>query len=459
MQVRHYLEIVWRRAIIIVVTTIVTAAIVAVGTSMIPPTYEASAVLRVPTAAAGSSDWIDYDTMYTDRLLETYARIATSGPVLMQVAEELGLTQSLQVDANVIAGTELVRITAQSPDPVVARDGANVLAETLIAMRQEELAQGVETRVGTISDTAMFSLVVPAEIPNTPTQPRRSLNMALGILVGLAGGVALALVVENLDTTLYNPEMVRTTTDLPIFGLVPGRRRLFGSTRTVYNGASPHAQSFHQIAANLNAHLSRSGKTGSRRTLVVTSAEPKEGKSTVTANLAAAMADAGFRVVVVDADLRRPAQHEIFNASNDVGLSDLLMSDATLSSVLQKTGIPGIHLLASGSLSQHKGSGAVFKLLSSGKMQALLSKLGEMYDLTLIDTPALLPLADATGLVSNHAADVLLVVGRGQAHREDVEDVERQLETIGANCIGVVVNRAQRMGNQRTVRAYKHYMN
>ena len=195
MQVRHYLEIVWRRALIIVVTTIVTAAIVAAGTRMLPPTYEASAVMRVPTAAAGSSTYIDYDTNYTDRLLETYARIATSGPVLTQVAEELGLTESLQIDVDVIAGTELVRITAQSPDPVVARDGANVLAETLIRMRQDELAQGMQTRLEAISDMAMFSIVVPAETPDTPIRPRMALNLAMGLIGGLVGGTALAIVV------------------------------------------------------------------------------------------------------------------------------------------------------------------------------------------------------------------------------------------------------------------------
>jgi polysaccharide biosynthesis transport protein len=458
MEVRHYLQILWRRAGIIVVTTIVTAAIVAVGTWMIAPTYEASAILRVPTAAAGSETWIDYDTMYTDRLLETYARIATSGPVLTQVAEQLGLTESLQVDVSVIAGTELMRITAESPDPVVARDGANVLAETLIAMREEELAQGLQTRLGAVSDMAMFSLVVPAEAPTEPVQPRRAMYLAMGVLVGLAGGVALALVVENVDTTLYSTEMVEAATDLPIVGMVPGRKRLINPARTLYNGNSPHTQAFRQIAANVNAHLARSADGAARRTLIVTSAEPKEGKSTVAANLAAALADSGFRVVVVDADLRRPAQHEIFNAPNDVGLSDLLTSDATLSTGLQESGVPGVHLLSSGSLSQQKESNAVFKLLSSARMQALLAKLGDMYDVTLIDTPALLPVADATGLVSNRMADVLLVIGRGQTSREDVEQVERQLRGVGANCVGVVINRAQRIGSHRTTRAYKHYL-
>jgi polysaccharide biosynthesis transport protein len=458
MQVRHYLEILWRRAVIIVVTTVLTAAIVAAGTRMMRPTYEASAVMRAPTAAAGSMDWIDYDVMYTDRLLETYARIATSRPVLTQVAEELGLTESLQVDVEVIAGTELVRITAQSPDPVVARDGANVLAETLIGMRNEELAQGVQTRLGTISDTAMFTIVVPAETPEEPIRPRMALNVIMGLLVGLVGGTALALVVENIDTTLHSPEMVRSATELPIIGMVPGRGNFLKPTRMIYNGNSPHAQAFRQIAANLNAHLARSAGAPARRTLVITSGEPKEGKSTVVANLAAAMADAGYHVVIVDADLRRPAQHIIFNVPNELGLSDLLMSDATLSAVLQDSGVAGVHLMSSGSLAREKKPEAVFKLLSSAKMQALLSKLGEMYDITLIDTPALLPLADATGLVSNRMADVLLVIGRGQAHQEDVEHIERQLQGIGAHCIGVIVNRAQRPGNHRTVRAYKHYM-
>jgi polysaccharide biosynthesis transport protein len=458
MQVRHYLEILWRRAVVIVVTTVVTAAIVAAGTSMMPPTYEASAVMRVPTAAAGSPTYIDYDTAYTDRLLETYARIATSSPVLTQVAEELGLTESLQVDVDVIAGTELVRITAQSPDPVVARDGANVLAETLITMRQDELAQGMQTRLEAISDTAMFSLVVPAETPNAPIRPNMALNLAMGLMVGLVGGTALALVVENLDTTLYSAEMIEAATELPIMGMVPGHKRLLGAPRAIYNGNSPHAQAFRQIAANLNAHMARSVGAASRRTLVVTSGEPREGKSTVTANLAAAMADAGYHVVVVDADLRRPVQHEIFNVSNELGLSDLLMSDANLSAGLQESGVPGIHLLSSGSLAQEQKTHAVYRLLSSAKMQAILSRLAEMYDITLIDTPALLPLADATGLVSNRLADVLLVVGSGQAHQEDVERVERQLKGIGANCIGVVVNRAQWRGNHRTIKAYRRYL-
>lgn len=456
MEVRHYFEILWRRGWLIVATAIVTVAIVALGTSMITPVYTASTVLRVPTATGGSPDYVDYDINYADRLLNTYAQIATSGPILEELASELNLDQPLQVDVEVMAGTELMEIQTESPDPAVARDAANALADLLISMEQSEQLRLVPTE--STEQAASFNIVAPAILPDTPTRPRPALNAALALAVGLIGGTGLALFAENLDTRLHTMEMIEEATALPVLGEVPsGEWHPFKRTNGIFSRDSVHAEAFRHLSTNLAAttainngalHPELSEQPQPGRTLMVTSAEPKEGKSTVVANLAAAMARSGYHVIVVDADMRRPALHRVFNVPNDTGLSNLLAGDVALGASIKNSKIPGVQILPSGPEPPDAG-----RLMSSPRIRALIKKLQETYDLVLVDTPAYLPVADAALLAASGVADVLLVVGRAQARREAVEDVRRELSSVKARCLGVVVNRARREG---TYAYYKH---
>jgi succinoglycan biosynthesis transport protein ExoP len=263
MELRTYLEILWRRRWVVVVTFAVTVTIVVIGTVRATPVYVTSTTLRIATSTVGSVNWVDYDVWYAERLLNTYAEIATSGPVLAELQQRVGLDEPPQVEAEALPNTELIRITVQDPSPVRASEAANTLAEILIAYSrqqdtqdrkaiidildeqltqlEDELTQArqefdslvvqnpgnsqriaaasrsielreeaylrlleryEQARVREVLQVNVLSVIEPAVIPQTPSKPRRELNIALGAMVGLGGGVGLAFLFDILKVAL-----------------------------------------------------------------------------------------------------------------------------------------------------------------------------------------------------------------------------------------------------------------
>jgi succinoglycan biosynthesis transport protein ExoP len=427
MELGAYLEIFWRRKWVIAVTVAVTVTVVVMGTLMMTPKYEASTTLRVLTATSGSADWVNYEVMYTDRLMNTYVEIATSRPVLGALVRRLGLGKSPQIEAEILPDTELFQITVEDPNPIVAREAANALAEILVA-QSEELYTGKRVR-------DFVSVVEPAVSPLAPSKPRKELNIALGFMVGLAGGIGLAFLFENLDTTLYATEQIEEATELSILGKIPtGKRR---RQITLFNGHSPQGEAFRR----LRTHIFTLDHDAPLQTLLVTSAEPREGKSTIVANLALAIAQSGQKVIVVDADLRLPTLHKIFDLSNEIGLSSILRQEVTLDEAAQDSKIPGVQVLPSGPLPPNPA-----ELLGSPQMTALIEQLAQQFDLVLLDTPSLLAVTDAAVLVPT-VDGVVLVVGRAQARGEAVRAARQQLADVRARSVGIVVNRAEQDGD------------
>jgi len=189
-------------------------------------------------------------------------------------------------------------------------------------MKQATYAALVEqyeqVRVREAMRANMLSVVEPAVDPQPPSKTRQALKIVMGSMVGLAGGVGLAFLLENLDTTLYTTEQIAEAAALSALGKIPTARRKPPSA--FFNGNSPQGEAFRRLRANVLAL----DQDVTLRTLLVTSAEPREGKSTVVANLAFAIARSGRKVIVVDADLRLPTLHKIFGLSNETGLSSVL---------------------------------------------------------------------------------------------------------------------------------------
>lgn len=492
MELGAYLTILWRRKWVIVVTVAVTVTVVVIGTLMATPKYVASATLRVLTTASGSVDWVDYNIFYADRLMNTYAEIATSGPVLEELVQRLGLDKPPQIEVEVLANTELMQITIEDRNPILAREVANALAEILIAQSTELYTGGGKTAQEILSEqltqiedelnqarrdyeslvaqlpedseriaaasrsielkqetyamlleqyerarvteairTSTLSVVEPAVVPQAPSKPRKKLNIALGFMIGLAGGVGLAFLFENLDTTLYTTEQIEEVTELSTLGKIPTAKRQ--RQIVFFNGSSPQGEAF----LRLRTHIFTLDHDAPPQTLLVTSAEPREGKSTIVANLAFVIAQSSRKVIVVDGDLRRPTMHKIFDLSNEMGLSSILGQEATLDEAVQDSKIPGVQVLTSGPLPSNPA-----ELLGSPQMTALIEQLVQQFDVVLLDTPSLLAVSDAA-VLAPIVDGVVLVVGRARARREAVRAAHQQLADVKARSVGVVVNRAE----------------
>lgn len=499
-----YLGIFKRRKWVIILTTLVTCAVVSVGTYLMPPTYLASVTLRVAQAHGGSIEYVNY--MYAERLMNTYVEILRSRPILEEAIQRLELSMSpedlaTKIKVEGLANTELIRISVGDGNPRRVRDIANTLAALLIeqseslysgggksareilkeqleviegnleqdraslqslmtsaagaqgeidalnnkiALEEETYAmllrQYEEARVAEAMRASSITVVEPAIEPEVPSRPRKSLNIMLGTLVGLAGGMGLAFFLENLDTTLYTMEQVRAIAGLPILGKIPAAKihKLRGQGRSaIYTNAdSPQGEACHLLRTNiLSLSCDRPLKT-----LVITSAERKEGKTTVVANLGQAMAQAGRKVVAIDADLRLPALHQVFGLPNEVGLSNILERQASLEEALHDTGIPRLQVLTSGPLPSNPT-----ELLGSLEMALLLHQLIQEFDIVLLDTPSLLAVPD-TAVLAPLVDGVAVVVGLVQARREAVQAALKQLADVKVKPVGVIVNRAEQNG-------------
>lgn len=181
--------------------------------------------------------------------------------------------------------------------------------------------------------------------------------------------------------------------------------------------------------------------------IIITSAGPGEGKSTVSANLAVSLAQTGQKVIVVNADLRRPTLHKHFDLGDRVGLTSVLVGQATLEDALQTTKVPGVQVLTAGPMPPNPA-----ELLGSDRMQALIDELETMCDLVIVDAPPVLAVADA-GLVSRFVDGCLLVVNVGLTQREAAVSAKEQLDKVGARILGTVVNRVNQGGGY----AYYYY--
>jgi non-specific protein-tyrosine kinase len=321
-----------------------------------------------------------------------------------------------------------MNISATDSNPQIAADIATSLSTILIK-------QTLATKAGRDRRVSLFS---PAGVPGVPTWwgllPTlywREINIALGFLFGLIAAIALAFLYEYVDSTLYTREQIEATTELQTLVEIPDVPDVKEKQSLISHSNTLQGEAFRFLRTTIyfdHAPLPH--------TLLVTSALPGEGKSTVVANLAIALAQAQRKVILVDADLRLPTMHKLFGLSMDVGVTSILRQEKTLQDALQQTTIPGLQVITSGPAVDNPG-----EMLDSPQVAAFFEQLRQESECVLVDTPALLAVSDAA-VISPLVAGVLLVVGRAQAYQEAVRAAQSQLNAVGANLIGVVVNRA-----------------
>ncbi len=308
-------------------------------------------------------------------------------------------------------------------------------------------------------------VVDPAKVPQRPYKPNIPLSTGLGLLTGIFFGATFVIVQERADRTIQAPGETQILLNVPELGIVPaeaaGRRlRLhYASAATVAEAAaaeedaanstlptrieltmwqrrpSPVAESFRATLVSILF----SGENGNRpRVMVVTSANPSEGKSTVVSNLGIAVAEVNQKVLLIDADLRKPRLHDVFNLKNDRGLSDLLRSkdsiSAALEGTIQQTSIPDLYVLTSGSRTL-----AATSLLYSNRMPELLQKLRTEFETIFIDSPPMLQIPDSR-VLGRMVDRVILVVRAGKTTRDAALAARQRFSEDGTRMLGTILN-------------------
>jgi succinoglycan biosynthesis transport protein ExoP len=284
-----------------------------------------------------------------------------------------------------------------------------------------------------------LAVIAPAQANPEPVRPRIPLNTALAGVVGFLVALGLIFLLEYLDDTLKSADDVNQALGLTPLGAVSQikGKRYQDKLITSEDSFSPAVEAYRIIRSNIQfKSIDHPVKS-----IVVTSSVAGEGKSITAANLGIVMAQAGLKTVLVDADLRRPVQHQIFTVPYAKGLTDLLRSpQLEINSYLKQTKIENLQVVTCGDLPPNPT-----ELLGSQRMGQLLAGLCEIADVVIYDSPPATPVADAS-VLSRRVDGVILVVEAGQSHREMARQAIANLEQAGANILGGVLNRVPQKG-------------
>jgi capsular exopolysaccharide synthesis family protein len=289
-------------------------------------------------------------------------------------------------------------------------------------------------------------IVDEAVVPRSPISPnvRRDLTVSFGLSFLFA--IGLGFLFEQLDNRIKTPAELKSSVGVPFLGMVPTISREKGTGDPLVSGdvAANFAEAFKSIRTNV---LFSSAEEG-MRSVVVTSAGPGEGKSVVSANIAVSLAQTGQRVLLVDADMRRPRIHEIFGGEQEPGLSNVLVGTMKPSDVIKRARIPSLWVLPAGHIPPNPA-----ELLGSRKFLEFMLTLETHFDWVVIDTPPVLVVADSS-IVANQASGVVFVVSADKTPRAAAKAAVVQLESANAKVIGSVLNRVDLVRNPYYYQSY-----
>ncbi|MEJ1921967.1 polysaccharide biosynthesis tyrosine autokinase [Microbacterium sp. KHB019] len=433
MELRDYIRILHKNWIAILVLLILGLAGGAAYASTQAPKYVASTQLYVSvrTEGAATGDLVQ-GTTFARQIVTSYVDVVGTALVLEPVVEELGLDVSAQalssrVSATTPLNTVLIDITVTDTDPKQAAAIADATAVSFANVVQTQLerpdAEGGASPV-------QITVTDPAAEPTTPSSPNVPLLIVLGGLLGLAAGIAFAVLRSVLDTRIHTLHDLETITDRPMLGGVAYDPEAKKRPLIVHaDPRSPRAESFRTLRTNLQFLEVDSDS----RTFVISSAGPGEGKSTTTANLAIALAETGARVALIDGDLRLPRVADYMGIEGGVGLTNVLIGQIDVADALQKWGKNELFVLPSGPIPPNPS-----ELLGSSAMDRVLKPLEEYFDYILIDAPPLLLVTDAA-VVGKKTRGIILAAASGKTKKPELAGAIRTLETAGVNLLGVVV--------------------
>ena len=266
-----------------------------------------------------------------------------------------------------------------------------------------------------------------ADLPIKAVRPNIPLNIALGVVVGLVLGVGLAFFIEYLDTSVKTIDDVERALNAAVLGVIPQN---VGSLLDEGDESS-HAEAYRVLRTNI---LFAGRKSETQTTFSVVSGGAGEGKTTTMFNLAVVFAQQGDRVLVVDSDLRRPSMHRFFKLSNNIGLTNYLLGQATIEEVIQTTELPSLHFIPSGKLPSRS-----MGILSSAKMKEFVAEMKSRYDYVFLDAPPIMGVSDASVLAS--MVDMCVLVVQYRKYPQLMTQRAKDMVTkVGGELVGVVLN-------------------
>ncbi len=513
MDILEYLNPLRRWWALLVLGTAVAVGAAFIALRQQPPVYQTRTALMIGRSLTDPNP--NYADVYLiEQLANTYADLARRAPVQKATMASLGINWLPSYTVQLVPNTQLLEIVVTAGDPRLAQAAADALARELVAQspaegnievqqrqgfvtaqlndleagikdtqgeitkRQAELASMLSAReiadaqaqiaalrsklsdlqanyAALLANTGQgaantLTIVEPAELPTAPIGTSKTRTLLLVGAIGLILSAGTAYLLSYLDDTLKTPADVKRTLGLTTLGAVPDvPANKEGQELLMLSGNHSAASEAYRV---LRTNLQFAAVDQPLRTLLVTSPAPSEGKSLTSANLAVALAQAGQRVVLVDADLHRPRLHRVFNLPNAAGLTSALLAEQPAADgLLQPAGDLPLRLLTSGPLPPNPT-----ELLSSGRMRELLASLAADADIVVLDSPPVLILADAV-VLSALADGVLMVVEAGRTRRQAAAKAAETLRNVKARLVGALINRAPTRGADAYYYYYYYY--
>jgi capsular exopolysaccharide synthesis family protein len=429
---RDYLQVGrmrWKIVLLGVLIGLVSAAAI---TWLTPQQYSAQVTIYVSTQDSADSTTAAYQgNLLFQQKVKSYTQLLTSHSIAQDVAERLGMgVLASEIENEITAssqpGTVLLTAIATDRSPERAQQIANYVGAAFTA-----LVRRLESPAPELPATVTAQVVESAQLPTTPVVPRPVINFSLALLLGLLAGCAAAVVRHRLDTIVKSVDDVLELTGAPNLGSIAHDQSVPKKPLTMHEHPnSPRAEAFWKIRTNLQfIDVDRP-----RKTIVVTSSMPEEGKTTTLCNLAIALAQVGRRTIVVETDLRRPRAVDYLGLEGAVGVTSVLAGRVSLDRAVQSWGSDMFDVLSSGPIPPNPS-----ELLASQRMSNLLTELGSRYDLVLLDAPPLLPLTDAA-ILGAECDGALLIVRYGKTTRNQIKAAVSALESASVRVLGTVLS-------------------
>jgi capsular exopolysaccharide synthesis family protein len=440
---RAYLQVLLKRWRIVVACTVLVLGAAATLTYLTPPTYAANATAFVSISSAGTADASIYQSsQFAMQRVKSYTEAVKSPSVLQPVIDKLDLPMTVRDLRSVVSAenpvdTVLIKVTATDRSAQRAQAIVNAVSDQLgvVIERLETPRDGGQPPV-------KVTTTVPSLAPQSPISPRVPLNMALGLLAGLALGVIVAVIREQQDTTIKGDELEDLTgrQALALIGLNPqaGTHPLI-----TMEGHGRGVEEFRSLRTTLQFV----DVDQPPRAIVITSALAAEGKTTTACNLAIALAQSSLRVCLVEADMRRPAAATLMGIDGSIGLSNVVAGQIDLADALMPWHRGLLTILPAGTPPPDPT-----RRLGSKNMAAVLATLRADFDFVIIDAPPILPVSDAAVLARNTDGAVL-VARYGKTRREQLTHAIADLEAVKARLIGIALTMVPARG-QRDLRGH-----
>lgn len=429
MELQSYLATLRKHLIAIIIAVLLGAGIALLLYWRTPATYASQVQFYVSTPLPEGTN-AQSAGQFAQARVNSYVELLSSEELASRVAQSMGVDLDAAAVAKEISATaevSTVLVTATVTDQIPERS-------LLIA---KGLGSEFPAMVDELDNAGRNSAVVVIHIVSGPTllPGQVSPNLRLYLLVGLASGLVLgigyAMLRQVLDTSIHTPAEASAATGVPILASLPLDPEVKHSPLIVGSQATSHRAEAHR---KLRTNLQFVDAAQNASSILITSSVPGEGKSITAVNLALSLVETGEKVLLIDADMRKPQVSRYLDLANDVGLSNVLAGQAEFGEVLQAWGGQGLSVLASGSVPPNPA-----ELLGSRRMRDLLGELKDQFDRIVIDAPPILPVADAV-VVSREVDGVVLVVRAHKTPRNEVSHAAASLDAVEAPTVGAVLN-------------------